>query len=72
MLCGAYHGLRGAVRELVERYAEIYRGWPKVMATGGNASLLFDGYDLVEAIVPDLALMGMAVARRHALNPSEE
>lgn len=68
---GVFHALRGATRELVEKYAEVYQGYPKVIATGGDAKLLFEGYDLVEAIVPELTLLGMAVAHRHALNPPE-
>jgi type III pantothenate kinase len=68
---GVYHALRGAARELVEKYAEIYRGYPKVIATGGDAEMLFEGYDLVETIVPELTLQGMAVAHRHATTESE-
>jgi type III pantothenate kinase len=72
MLDGVFHGVRGAVRELVERYAEFYGAYPKVIATGGDAALLFEGYELIEAIVPDLALRGMLVARRYALNGAED
>ncbi len=68
---GLYHGCRGAVRELIERYAEFYMGYPKVMATGGDAELLFEGYDLIETIVPDLTLQGMAVAHRYAIQEAE-
>jgi type III pantothenate kinase len=64
---GLYHGLRGAVRELIERYAEFYGAYPRVLATGGDAETLFHGYDLIDSIVPDLTLEGMAVAYRHAL-----
>lgn len=71
MLSGAFHGVRGAVRELAEKYAEIYMAYPKIIATGGDAELLFDGYDLVEAIIPELTLSGMAVAHRHAMAQSE-
>jgi len=61
MLGGVFHGLRGMVRELVERYAEAAGSYPTVIATGGDADLLFHGYTLVERIVPDLTLRGMAV-----------
>jgi len=67
MLSGVYHGVRGAVRELTERYAEFYRAYPQVVATGGDAESLFDHYDLIESIVPNLTLMGMAVTRRMVL-----
>ncbi len=67
MRSGVFHGIRGAVRELAEKYAETYQAYPKIIATGGDAAELFEGYDLVEAIVPELTLLGMAAARRHEL-----
>ncbi len=60
MRSAVFHGIRGMVRELVERYAEVNGMYPMVIVTGGDATLLFEGYELVERIVPDLALMGMA------------
>lgn len=71
ILSGVYHGLRGAARELAEKYAEYYQAYPKIVATGGDAELLFKGYDLIDAIVPELTLLGMAVAHRQAMNPEE-
>lgn len=68
MLTGVFHGIRGAVRELVEKYAETYGAYPSVIATGGDAELLFSTYELVEGIVPDLTLLGMAVTRRYAID----
>lgn len=64
MLTGAFHGTRGAVRELIEAFAVQYGGYPKVIATGGDAEALFDGYELIESIVPNLTLRGLAVTRR--------
>ena len=72
MRSGAFHGLRGAVRELAEKYAEFYRAYPKIIATGGDAAALFEGYELVEAIVPELTLLGIAATHRHVLSPPEE
>jgi len=66
MLLGVYEGLRGMVRRLVERYAENYGAFPLVVATGGDAEILFSGDDLVDRIVPDLVLIGISVAARHA------
>ena len=63
---GLYHGLRGAVRELVEKYAESYGGYPRVIATGGDAQLLFEGYDLIDAIVPTLTLEGIRLTAQGA------
>jgi len=73
MLTGVFHGVRGAVRELTEKYAEQYGAYPRVIATGGDAPALFEGYELVEDIVPELTLQGLSVARRHQLeNPADE
>lgn len=68
---GLFHGVRGAVRELVEKYAEFYGGYPKVVATGGDAEMLFERYDLVEAILPNLTLEGIALAHRHTVESAE-
>jgi type III pantothenate kinase len=59
---GIYHGVRGMVKELVEAYATEIGVWPEVIATGGNASLLFEGWELIHAIAPDLTLYGAALA----------
>lgn len=67
MLSGVFFGIRGMVRELVEQYAEAAGNYPMVIATGGNASLLFKDFELVERIVPDLTLMGMAATLRSAM-----
>ncbi len=67
MRSGVFHGIRGAVRELAELYAEHYGAYPKIIATGGDARDLFEGYELVEAIVPALTLLGMVVTRRREL-----
>ena len=62
VLQGAYHGTRGMVKELVERYATELGRWPELIATGGDAGLLFEGWELVHAIAPDLILYGIALA----------
>lgn len=67
MLQGVYHGIRGLVWRLVEQYAGHYGAFPQVVATGGDAAVLFENDELVNNIVPDLTLMGIAVAVRHAL-----
>lgn len=59
---GVYCGIRGLVRELVEQYATELGEWPEVIATGGDAKALFDGWELVHAVSPDLALYGVALA----------
>src|SRR3712207_8888855 len=62
MLHGVYHGIRGMVKELVEAYATKLGRWPEVVATGGDAKALFDGWEIVTAIVPDLLMYGIAKA----------
>ena len=48
--------------ELVENYATEMGAWPDLIATGGDAKALFDGWELVHAIAPDLTLYGVALA----------
>jgi type III pantothenate kinase len=67
MLQGVYHGARGLVRQVVERFAEVYEGYPAVVACGGDARVLFEGDDFVDRVVPDLVLRGIALAYRHAV-----
>lgn len=65
MLTGVFHGIRGAVRELIEKYAEQYGAYPHIIATGGNAKALFENYELIETIVPELTLQGMMITLRY-------
>jgi type III pantothenate kinase len=71
MLQGVYYGIRGLVWRLTERYAERYGAYPQVIATGGDAALLFEGDGLVDRIVPDLTLLGIAEAVHQALGRDE-
>jgi len=59
---GVFFGVRGMVRELVENYATELGSWPELIATGGDAQKLFEGWELVHAISPDLTLYGVALA----------
>lgn len=59
---GIYHGVRGMVKELVENYATELGQWPEIIATGGDAKALFEGWELVHAISLDLSLYGVALA----------
>ncbi len=52
----------GLVHYLIDRYAAFYEAYPRVVATGGDAALLFEHDELVESIVPDLSLIGMLTA----------
>ena len=71
MLQGVFHGIRGAVQRLIEQYAASYGAYPQIIATGGDAEVLFDDEELVDNIVPELSLLGIAAAARHALAGGE-
>lgn len=62
MLLGSASAARGLVRHMAERYAEFYGAFAQIIATGGDAETLFRNDDLVEVIVPDLTLIGIAEA----------
>lgn len=72
MVNGVFYGARGLVRALTERYAEAYEAYPLVVATGGDAQDLFAGDELVDRIVPDLVLRGIALACEKSLGVDAE
>jgi type III pantothenate kinase len=72
MLQGVYHGARGLVRSVVERYAEAYEGYPTVIACGGDAGALFRDDEFIDRVVPDLVLRGIAIAYRSAVNGADD
>ena len=62
---GLVYGARGALRELTEAYATELGHWPIVVLTGGDAKLICEdpnASSLVQAIVGDLVLRGVAIA----------
>lgn len=72
MRSAVFHGLRGMVRELVEQYAEAAGAYPMVIATGGDAEALFADYPLIDRIVPDLTLRGVAITLEAAVRAARE
>ena len=66
MQLGVAAAARGLVREMVERFAEHYEAYPRVIATGGDAAALFESDGLVERIIPDLQLIGIQRTFEHA------
>ncbi len=64
MLLGVRGSAIGLVRYVAEKYAEYYEAYPQIIATGGDAALLFDGDEVVEHVVPDLQLLGIVEAGR--------
>lgn len=69
---GLYVGARGAIRELIERYATALGAWPHVVATGGDAQALLGQSELVDSFVPDLVLQGAALVWEHHRDKEEE
>jgi type III pantothenate kinase len=69
---GVYLALRGLVREFTESCALELGAWPDIIATGGDAELLFGGWELIHAVAPDLTLYGIALAftNHHIKNES--
>lgn len=67
MLQGMKYGAQGLVRRLTERYAQHYDAYPMVVATGGDAPLLFQDDELIDRVVPHLTLRGIAIACMDAL-----
>ena len=72
MSLGVLEFARGGVHRLVERYAQAFGAYPQIVATGGDAALLFRSDDVIEHVVPDLQLMGIHEACRRVLNESED
>ena len=65
MLAGAVHGYRGLVRELIGRLRrELKAPRLPVVATGGYARLLATGLPEITAVIPDLTLEGLRLARQ--------
>jgi len=70
MLQGVFHGIRGMTQRLIERYAEHFGAFPAVIATGGDAPTIFADEELIDRIVPDLTLRGIALSVRAACTGS--
>ncbi|MBK9128316.1 MAG: type III pantothenate kinase [Phycisphaerales bacterium] len=66
IVSGVTYGLLGALREIVERFASDLREWPQLVLTGGNAPMMAELAEFVDSVVPDLCLMGVALAYRRA------
>lgn len=66
MQLGVRNAALGLVRHTIEQFAEAYQAYPQIVATGGDAIMLFDGDEVVEHIVPDLQLLGIVEAWKDA------
>jgi type III pantothenate kinase len=67
MLQGVFHGIQGMVRQLSEQYAARYGAYPRIIATGGDSEVLFKDDELIEQIIPNLQMQGIAVSVRHTM-----
>ena len=63
---GVSYAAVGALREIVERFATDLHEWPHLVITGGDAPVIGKLADFVDAIVPDLCLLGIALTYRKA------
>lgn len=70
MQLGAFAGIRGLVRVVAERYALAYEAFPPIIVTGGDAERLFRNDELIDRIVPDLVLRGIAAAADRVITAS--
>lgn len=71
MLTGAFYGLRGIVRSVTEAIAVETGAYPMVVATGGDAQVIFRDDEFVNRVIPDLGLIGIAVTLRKQLEEKE-
>ena len=65
MIGGLVFGARAALRALIEAYATELGQWPLAVVTGGDAELICRApgtEELVQSVVPDLVLRGVAGA----------
>jgi type III pantothenate kinase len=58
---GLYFGGIGAVDEIVRRISDAMGGKPKVVATGGLASVISRDSETIQAVDPILTLKGLRV-----------
>lgn len=72
MMLGMHAAMRGLVVHLIDRYAEAYGAYPQVIATGGDAPLLFKDEPLVEHVVTDLQLQGIWLACKKTIEAEGE
>lgn len=68
---GVLFGIVGGLREITERYATELGAWPELVATGGNAELIRQHTNIIDHLVPDLCIRGIALAYRKHFSPIE-
>lgn len=68
MLVGAVIGYRGLVREILAAVTAELGSPAKIIATGGDASLIARGVDEISAVDPDLTLHGLEIIARRVFS----
>lgn len=71
MLTGAFYGTRGMVRSVTEAIAQETGQYPIVVATGGDAQVIFRDDEFVNRVIPDLGLHGIAITLRKSLEQAQ-
>ena len=66
MIKGARASIIGLAHHMIESSAMFFGAYPQILATGGDATLLFGEDDLIEHLVPDLQLLGVYEVSRQA------
>ncbi len=69
---GIVYGAVGLLREVTTRFAEKIGRWPTLIATGGDAELVADQAGIVDRVVPNLCLRGLALAYRLEAAPADD
>ncbi len=57
---------------MTTRFAEKIGRWPTLIATGGDAELVADQAGIVDRVVPNLCLRGLALAYRLEAAPADD
>jgi type III pantothenate kinase len=70
MLVGAVVGYRGLVREILAAITAELGAPAKIVATGGDASLIARGLREIDAVDPDLTLHGLDLVARRVFRPA--
>ena len=68
MLSGAVYGYQGLVKEILLRVKKELKGNPKVIATGGQATIVTNGIPQINKVDPHLTLQGLRLFYRYRIN----
>jgi len=60
------------VTRMVELFATAYGAYPQVIVTGGNGQMIFADDELIDRIVPHLAMQGMIITALSSLSATAD